>query len=295
MDHVRIDPKFRRKPRPKRAGWAAREVFKFLLEVSAEFDLRGRFSESMQDVAWLADEWANGDVDALSTCRAMITQGLHQLELEHLLHREDSTLVITDWDEFYKPSQTNAERQANFRKRNGRNGAVTPDAPVTPVTTRNASNESNATEQNNTTQNNTTPNEEERSPPPVDPVSAPSALNVPAVTAGAQPERRAVARVERPDPEKPPEDWDAMDFWRWAQDRRQATGYLPERVPNPRKLSGWWSEARGVVHEVRRLKAGFYRYGDDEYWKATDPPYPFHGFMSQWERFVPPRENSDAA
>lgn len=131
------------------------------------------------------------------------------------------------------------------------------------------------------------------SPPPVDPVSAPGALNVPTITAAALPDRRAVERVERPD--KPAEDWDATDFWRWAQDRRQATGYLPERMPAPRKLSGWWSEARAIVHEVKRLKAGFYRYGEDDFWKATDPPYPFHGFMSQWERFVPAREDSHAA
>jgi len=94
-------------------------------------------------------------------------------------------------------------------------------------------------------------------------------------------------------PTTPPEEWEGLDFWRWAQERRHATGYLPERVPHPRKLSGWWSEARAVVHDVKRLKEAYYRFGEDEYWAKTDPPYPFSGFISQWERFVPKREEED--
>jgi hypothetical protein len=170
MDHVRIDPKFRRKPRPKRAGWAAREVFKFLLEVSAEFDLHGRFSPSMQDVAWLTDEWVNGDESARDYAALMLGAQLPRLVEVGLLTRDAAELVITDWEDFYKPAKPNAQRQADWRARNAAPAAPLPvttsNASVTAVTepvTRNASNESNATTQHSTTQHST---KGEAAPPP---------------------------------------------------------------------------------------------------------------------------------
>jgi hypothetical protein len=95
-------------------------------------------------------------------------------------------------------------------------------------------------------------------------------------------------------PTTPPETWGGMDFWAWAQDRRRAGGYLPERPPNPRKLSAWYSAALmtpGVT--ARRLKDGFYRFGESSHWAGADPPYPFAAFMSQWEQFTRPEPGAE--
>jgi hypothetical protein len=126
-------------------------------------------------------------------------------------------------------------------------------------------------------------------PPPVEaaPPAPPEAQPPPQPLAG-MPVKQPLGPVERPT--TPPEAWEGLDFWRWTQDRRQASGYLPERPPHPRKVSSWWSEARTVVPEVKRLKAAYYAFGEDPFWRAQAPPFPFAGFMSQWERFVPPVE-----
>lgn len=149
MDHVRIDPKFRRRPRPKRAGWAAREVFKFLLEVSAEFDLRGRFPPSMQEVEWLAEEWANGDTLAMPGCAVLLTESLGRLREVGLTHLDGADLVISDWEEFYKPAKSDAERASDYRSRK----SSQPSRSVTEPVTRHASHERHATTQHSTALN----------------------------------------------------------------------------------------------------------------------------------------------
>lgn len=168
MDHVRIDPKFRRRPRPKRAGWAAREVFKFLLEVSAEFDLRGRFPPSMQEVDWLAEEWANGDTLAMPGCAVLLTESLGRLREVGLTHLDGADLVISDWEEFYKPAKSDAERASDYRSRHAPSrssrsvtDAVTPSRHVTEPVTRHASHERHATTQHSTALNYT----KEEAPP----------------------------------------------------------------------------------------------------------------------------------
>lgn len=190
MDHVRIDPKFRRRPRPKRAGWAAREVFKFLLEVSAEFDLRGRFSPSMLDVEWLADEWANGDKEAHPECVALLTENLARLTAVGLTHRDGEDVVITDWDDFYKPSKPGAVRTAEYRDR--LRHTTSPVTDVTTDVTRDGRDKSDATEQHYTTQHYTKGEE-----PPANGVSAPGGTPAPtAVVVGAQPDRRVTPTGE---------------------------------------------------------------------------------------------------
>lgn len=295
MEHLRLDPRFRRQPKPKKAGWLGREVYLFLLQVSADYDLRGRLGPS-RDVEWLADEWmtSRSDEEALEailkvSIPELIKIGIEQATGAGLLVRDGDELVLDGWEDFYKPSKSDAQRSAEYRSRKS----------VTDVTGERDASQASLRHENH--ERHATPHTPHHPPTPptndvrtaADPVSAPGALTVPAVVAGAQPERRAVARVTAPD--TPPEEWEGLDFWRWAQDRRQATGYTPERPPHPRKLSSWWSETRGVVEDVARIKAAFYRFGDDEYWGTTDPPYPFQGFMTQWERFVPAQEASDAA
>lgn len=86
-------------------------------------------------------------------------------------------------------------------------------------------------------------------------------------------------------PSGPVDDWQAEDFWRWAQFRRQQSGLVVERMPHPSKLSAWWSTARGRI-SVDGLRAAFNSYGNEPYWATTKPPYPFAGFMDQWDRHV---------
>lgn len=284
MDHVRIDPKFRRRPRPKRAGWAAREVFKFLLEVSAEFDLRGRLAPSMQDIPWLADEWANGDEDATPTCAAMLEAGLHQLEVEGMIHREGPELVISDWEDFYKPTKTPAERAKGYRARHA------PSRAVTDSVTRDARHESNATEQHYTEQHYT---KSERTQAPVE-ANAPPSAPMPGKAPGEPVAAKAphVPNVPSP-PTTPREGWLFPDFWGWAQHKRHQAGLVPEPPPNMSKGGSWWSTARSVA-STDELCAGFLDFGDDPYWQGKRPALPFAGFMSQWHRFVTVREENHA-
>lgn len=95
----------------------------------------------------------------------------------------------------------------------------------------------------------------------------------------------AVLVVEPPD--TPPETWLGPDFWRWCQVRRQAARLIAEKPPDHRKLSTWWSSVRMVVSDVKAMKEAFYAFGNDSHWKAAQPPLPFAGFMSQWQKYVP--------
>lgn len=91
-------------------------------------------------------------------------------------------------------------------------------------------------------------------------------------------------------PTLPVEAWTGEDFWAWAQDRRQAGGLIAERErPSPRKLGAWYSAAMLTLKgDVERLKEAFYAYASDKHWKSAKPPVPFKGFISQWDRYVPP-------
>jgi hypothetical protein len=129
MEYIKLDPKYRRRPRPKRAGWAAREVYGLLLELSAEFDLHGRLSPSYQDVDFLAEEWVNGDAAHLELARSVVAEGLPAALQSGLLVREGDELVIADWDKWYRPPKSNAQRQADFRERHAVTASSAPSAP----------------------------------------------------------------------------------------------------------------------------------------------------------------------
>lgn len=91
-------------------------------------------------------------------------------------------------------------------------------------------------------------------------------------------------------PEKPDDAWDGMDFWAWAQAKRREAGLQPERRPNERTVSVWWSQAHMQGATPKALRRAFIAFGNDPFWTAKDkkPPVPFGGFLSQWERFVEP-------
>lgn len=121
-----------------------------------------------------------------------------------------------------------------------------------------------------------------------------SAMDIPTVAAGALRERRGFDRpwVQPPGatiapPDTPPEEWLGKDFWRWAQSVRLKAKLVPEKVPDERKLSVWWSGClmtEGVTPKA--MQRGFLRFGQSDHWEGTDPPYPFHAFMSQWDQFT---------
>jgi hypothetical protein len=93
-------------------------------------------------------------------------------------------------------------------------------------------------------------------------------------------------------PEKPDDAWDGMDFWAWAQAKRQEARLQPERRPNERTISTWWSHAHMQGAAVRALRRAFIAFGNDPFWtdKSRKPPVPFGGFVSQWERFIEPED-----
>lgn len=145
------------------------------------------------------------------------------------------------------------------------------------------------------------PKEEEAPPPPPDINRAMGALSVPAIVAGAAPDRRDPAnqvppireRREQPPPgfsvvppTTEPEEWTGEDFWRWAQSIRAKARYPPEKRPRA-SLSSWWSAClmqEGIT--PRALQAGFLKFGQSDFWEAREPPFPFHGFMSEWSTFT---------
>lgn len=89
-------------------------------------------------------------------------------------------------------------------------------------------------------------------------------------------------------PTTPPEQWTGEDFWRWAQSRRQAGGYAPEKWPHPRELGAWWSEVRSHV-EAEALKAAFEKFGNDPHWERATPPFPWAAFVNpnQLPKYLP--------
>ncbi len=90
-------------------------------------------------------------------------------------------------------------------------------------------------------------------------------------------------------PTAPPEHWDGLDFWRWAQVKREGAGFLPQAPPGD--LSKWWSAAR-MAASADELQRAFYAFGDDPHWLKATPPLPFGAFQKQWPNFVPRRKTS---
>jgi hypothetical protein len=143
VEFLKQDPRWRREPLPKRAGWAAREVVWFLFQVCGEFDKRGRLPSEMTDPEWLASEWLTSRTDdvEIGTLFAVsfpefIRRGIEAGIREGLLLRDGADLVLVEWDRMYAPrAKTDAERAKEYRDR--KKGAppevvtsVTP--PVTP-------------------------------------------------------------------------------------------------------------------------------------------------------------------
>lgn len=107
--------------------------------------------------------------------------------------------------------------------------------------------------------------------------------------AGDAPERAAPPAIAPPT--TPPDSWTDVQFWAWAQSVREAGGLFAEGKPrNETKLQRWFSEALGTSGvTVPVLKEAFYAFGQSSHWGRVDTPYPFQAFMSEWRKFLPPR------
>lgn len=86
-------------------------------------------------------------------------------------------------------------------------------------------------------------------------------------------------------PTTPPDEWTGDDFWKWAQSRRQAGGYAPEKMPKA-PLGGWWTEVRSHV-DAEVMKDAFNAFGNDLHWEKADPPFPWAAFVKQLDKYLP--------
>lgn len=120
------------------------------------------------------------------------------------------------------------------------------------------------------------------------------AAAAPAAKPPSSSRKKFPAAIEKPT--DPPEVWDGMDFWRWAQFIRQKAGCIAEPWPNERAVGSWYSAAlmtEGL--NVHALKRGFYCFGKSKHWGNADPPFPFAAFMKLWSNFVRREEVEYAA
>lgn len=132
MEYLKVDPRFDEHPDVEAAGWAAGQLFHFLLRLSARLDLRGRFDARRQDPAWLARKW-NLACDMLNeTPENFVRVALAALESHGLLVRDGEDLLIAGWEKFYSPPKSAAERQHDKRERE--RGLRGSSRSVTPVT-----------------------------------------------------------------------------------------------------------------------------------------------------------------
>jgi hypothetical protein len=117
MEHLRIDPLFDEHPDVERAGWAGKELFHFLLRLSARMDLGGAFDSRRLEPAWIARRWELtaddlGGVDPV----AWIGAALQRCIASGLLASDgQGGAVICGWETFYQPKQKSTPRVQAFR------------------------------------------------------------------------------------------------------------------------------------------------------------------------------------
>ena len=141
--------------------------------------------------------------------------------------------------------------------------------------------------------------------PPTEPQQFPS----PSASSEQRAANSEQRREEEPPPAKEPaeaviswtaplnavETWNAVDFWAWAQSRRQAAGLVGEQRM-PVDLRKWFNGAQLTLGgRTEALQEAFLRFGDSPYWQKRTPPLPFKGFMAQWTDFVPAGGTSRAS
>jgi hypothetical protein len=250
VEYLKLAPDIDSDPAIEAAGWCAARVYELLLKVSAMKDKRGRLGPQFRAPAWLAKRWNLTAADLPGVVpEDLIANGIARLAGVGLVHQDGEDLVLSGWEKYYKPAQSNAERQAAFRKK----GSVT----------RNESNESNATSPT--------------LPTPLHPPTPPTHVDV------APPKSVHVPSV----PEKPTADdgsWGSDEFIAYANAKRFEEGLPPDKKFNVREVAAWWSALLMSGYTPRDVRIGFVAFGNDDYWRPRK--LPIAGFVSQWERFI---------
>lgn len=127
-------------------------------------------------------------------------------------------------------------------------------------------------------------------PPAANPLSAMSALSIPAVVAGAEPDKRAQGSPMRhvpaiPEkPTKPDDSWDGDDFIAWMQTKRFEEGFPPDKRHARRFVCDWFNAALMAGFVLKDLRLGFCKFGGDPYW--LERSLPIAGFVAQWGDYV---------
>lgn len=86
-------------------------------------------------------------------------------------------------------------------------------------------------------------------------------------------------------------DFTGEAFFAWAQDRRAEAGFVRDRPPPG--LGAWFSRALSETNgDLERLRAGWRAFTVDPHWRPKNLPWA--GWLSQWERFVPPAASPQA-
>jgi hypothetical protein len=138
MEHLRIDPRLDNHPDVLNAGFAGACVFQVILRAIAEFDKHGRLPGKFGP-RWLVRRMNLEESDVASPPESFVTGGIERCVRAGLLTREGEDLIVPGWERFYTPTQSNAERQANYRERLKEKGKQQEPEPES-VTTRCKSN-----------------------------------------------------------------------------------------------------------------------------------------------------------
>ncbi|MFT3708023.1 MAG: hypothetical protein QM817_10240 [Archangium sp.] len=76
-------------------------------------------------------------------------------------------------------------------------------------------------------------------------------------------------------------------FFDWSQgERTSKTGLVAERAPEGGTDSWFQGALIAVANDEERLRVGFRNFLGDDYWRRRN--FPWAGWLSQWERYVPP-------
>lgn len=157
MDYLHIDPRLDEHPDCEEAGFAAVAVFQAVLRAVARNDGHGRLRGKFAAPWWLVRRMnlSRDDIGDREP-EAWVAKALGRLVQVGLLERDGTDYVVPGWEKFYPPKQTNAERQAEYRRRRtGENATATPVQAVTDVTSVTTRDNSNATPHHSTPLNST--------------------------------------------------------------------------------------------------------------------------------------------
>lgn len=134
MEYIRVSPFYDEHPDVEAAGWAAAQLFQFLLRLSGKQDKRGTVPAKQLEPAWIARRWNLCAEDVGMDPFVFIGRALEKLLSAGLvtLSRDTGDISIPGWERFYKPrALTPAERKRNQREREDMSRTVVTERDVT--------------------------------------------------------------------------------------------------------------------------------------------------------------------